>query len=763
MDDPHNFEKEVRRIARYRWPYAEYGGSEMLVGKERDGVFFVEDAIHLLECTTSREKAKAKKDLEKLYELSKTYRKSHADRAVKCWLVTQQDPTADQRACRKEIKGAADNLFNILSFAQFQAGLIDAYDYLQFREQHKFGSIYDPATQSPITNIKYIEVGLHCNGDDECFSTEQMADSLLAGKRFSVLGEYGVGKSMCLRQIYKHLVKRYRQSRTHKIPFYLNLREHQGQQEPAEILERHARYIGFRSPSQLVRAWKAGFVVLLLDGFDEVSSLGLQGAWRRLKDARFASMYGVRNLVSSSPIDCGIVIAGREHFFDSEDERKKALGQTTAWRDIRLDEFTESQIVELVKQFGFSGEIPSWVPSRPLLLSTLFARGLSVDATNQLSVVDDPASGWDFLLDEVCNREARIEFGISGENVRTILEALATLARCKESGIGPLAPTDIIGIFQSECGFSPTDEALIVLQRLPGLGRDPSSPDDSRAFVDVEFADACRAGDFVRFCMEPFNHQHSKRLSETCCVIGQTGIGLSARILKEGQFREGHLTAALKAVGNWNVSDRGATPADLIQLALKLDLTIKDAVEIRKLNVQSLDIDAARPDICNVSFVDCFFDSVFIDSDVTATCCPKFKECLIQNLDGKVSEDDLPVGRFFNCVIESYASSTRTTNSTLELDVPIGVRVLVTVLKKLFVQGLSGRKENALYRGLDAYHQSKVSSVLTLLKGNAVIVPSGRGGEPIWVPVRRQRPRVLKMIGSLSKSTDPIMLAAREI
>jgi hypothetical protein len=33
--------------------------------------------------------------------------------------------------------------------------------------------------------------------------------------------------------------------------------------------ERHGRNIGFPNPSQLVRAWKAGYAVLLLDGFDE--------------------------------------------------------------------------------------------------------------------------------------------------------------------------------------------------------------------------------------------------------------------------------------------------------------------------------------------------------------------------------------------------------------------------------------------------------------------------------------------------------------
>jgi hypothetical protein len=75
MNDPHHFEEEVMRIARYRWPTAEFGGSSKIDEKERDGVFITEDIIHLLECTTSRTKAKAEKDLGKLHELYLKFKK----------------------------------------------------------------------------------------------------------------------------------------------------------------------------------------------------------------------------------------------------------------------------------------------------------------------------------------------------------------------------------------------------------------------------------------------------------------------------------------------------------------------------------------------------------------------------------------------------------------------------------------------------------------------------------------------------------------
>ncbi len=130
---------------------------------------------------------------------------------------------------------------------------------------------------------------------------------------------------MTLRELYQKLAARYHKGETTQFPLYLNLREHHGQALPVEIIERHARLIGFSSPSQIVRAWKSGYCTLLLDGFDEISSLGLQGGWRRLKEVRAASMHGLRALISDSPTTCGIVTAGRNSFFDTDAERRKSV------------------------------------------------------------------------------------------------------------------------------------------------------------------------------------------------------------------------------------------------------------------------------------------------------------------------------------------------------------------------------------------------------------------------------------------------------
>jgi hypothetical protein len=61
--DDREFENEVRRIARFLWPAAQYGGAVIEDGRERDGLFESDDFVNLVECTVSRSEQKAVVDL----------------------------------------------------------------------------------------------------------------------------------------------------------------------------------------------------------------------------------------------------------------------------------------------------------------------------------------------------------------------------------------------------------------------------------------------------------------------------------------------------------------------------------------------------------------------------------------------------------------------------------------------------------------------------------------------------------------------------
>ncbi len=55
FDEDSLFEDEVRRIARARWPQAQFDGAAMVNGRERDGIFETDDVIHYVQATRSGE------------------------------------------------------------------------------------------------------------------------------------------------------------------------------------------------------------------------------------------------------------------------------------------------------------------------------------------------------------------------------------------------------------------------------------------------------------------------------------------------------------------------------------------------------------------------------------------------------------------------------------------------------------------------------------------------------------------------------------
>jgi hypothetical protein len=425
MRDPEDrlFEEEVRRLAAELWPAATPGNAVMLQGFERDALFVTEEAIHLLEATTSRRKEKAKTDGAKLGKGVDFLQKKHPAKAVKGWFITRDSVTADQQ---EEIRKYQPRVV-AQSIQQFRTRLVDARGYLGVREKGVFGSAQDPATNSTTELPEYIPLDLLEEGTQKPLSVQDLMHTAREGGRFAVLGDFGAGKSMTLRQLFFAMRVPFLQSESYRFPLHLNLREHHGQTEPAEAIERHARQLGFPYPAHLVRAWRSGLADVLLDGFDELGTAGWTGRTRRVGQLRYSSMTLVRKFMQQTPEDVAVVVAGREHFFDGRREMETSLGLPRNCRLLTLNDFTESQIQTFLSKRGVAGAIPDWFPARPLLLGYLAARGL-VSEVIALGEHVSPAEGWDALLDRISQREANIDPGLDGPAVRAIIERLATVA-----------------------------------------------------------------------------------------------------------------------------------------------------------------------------------------------------------------------------------------------------------------------------------------------------------------------------------------------
>ncbi|MBN1886478.1 MAG: NACHT domain-containing protein [Thermoflexales bacterium] len=753
------FEDEVRRIARHLWPEAEFDGSRIISGRECDGVFITEDCIHLIEATTSRQRAKARGDAKKLDGLAKQFQRRYSDKAVKCWFITQQEPTGDQREEVRQFKGSVVPL----SFAHFQSRLIDTKSYLSARNNYSFGSVRDPETDSLNPTVEYVPLDLVETGSSNLWSVGEICNRLVSGGRVLLLGDYGAGKSMTMREIYFELRKRHHKGHIPQFPVYLNLRDHIGQINPAEVLERHARNIGFASHSHLVRAWRAGYAILLLDGFDEISILGWVGVWKTLREVRYRSMQMIREFVQDTPPEAGLTMAGRAHFFDGEDECSKALAIDLSFVKLSLNDFTEKQITTYLEKHKFPKEgMPAWLPARPLLLGTLVAKGLLKGITQSDGMakgVVDPAIGWNTLLDQVVRREAKIEAGIDGDTLKRILERLATKARVSQDGLGPLTSDQIIDAFKEICGYQPNELAMVLLQRLPGLGIDQVE-EDTRRFIDEDWADVCRVGDVVEFANNPFAFD-LELFANAECALRSLGISVAANRLSNLGYSSGKLNPALrKAAESY---DAALLTTDLVRIAFEKQWPIQYNVYVKNTLIPDLELPKGMGAFSGIEFQECYFSRLEIDSDVDAAQLPRFRGCYFAEIDGVVSEAELPQNIFLGgCVFDSFSQTVETTNAILKLDLPIGVRVTLTVLKKLYLQAGAGRKESALCRGLDHRSRRLVPDILGLLQSEHLTTKIRRD-ETIWLPNRSETTRVRKILSSPSTCNDPLLTKSGEL
>ena len=757
QDDETIFEDEVRRVARQLWPEDQFGGARLIGTKERDGIFVTEDLVNIVECTVSRRKDKASSDRNKIIDAGRELGKQYPDRLMKGWLVTQHVPTVDQK---KEVESAKSIKIICCSFETFRRRLVNAADYLDCRGRYRFGSVINLADGTDhVVENEYIDIDIQDRNDVE-FSVKKIAkEASNSARRFLLLGDYGAGKSMTLREVFYQLRRAYHKKETLKFPVYINLRDHHSQTDPDEVLARHANLVGFSGREQLVRAWRAGYVDLLLDGFDELATAAWLGIAKKLKQIRYQTMQLVRRFIQQSPSNVGIIIAGRRGYFDNDQEMRYALDPIGNLGELSLRELSEDQLRKYLKKKGLSDQIPDWVPARPLLVGYLAAKS-SLEGISELASLP-PARGWQMLFSKICQREAAIEASLEPSAVQMIVERLATLARQRTDSLGPIYPDDIRTVFQEIVGYEPDDRGQMLLMRLPGLG--PHAPDDgSRRFVDPDLADVAAGGDLYRFVMDPFNEGCLDHLVKANNGVGPLGISVVALQCADARFGASKIGTAVKRCNELTGGD--ILRLDLLDILVEMGISYSDQkIPIREVIIDRIDIPAAIPNVSQFRFEDCIIGHMGFDPDVPEANIPKFAGCEIGNIEGRVSIHDLPKGVFDqNCRFESFTDAS-TNAGIFGLNIPEGTRVLLSVLTKLFLQSGSGRRESALSRGLDHRSRRLVPDVLALLQRHKIAFRTHQAQQALWIPLRENSGRVRRILGSPSTSHDVLVREAAAI
>jgi len=753
-----SFEDDVRRVARLLWSEDAFSGAALVDGRERDGIFETRDTVNIVECTISRNRDKAVEDAKKTAETVQKFRKDRP-KHINGWLITLHEPTADQRTATQRFSHSV----RLLSFDQFRSLLFNGRQYLRCRADYRFGSVADPITKAAIIDIKnYIPVDLFESGSQTNVNIETTIVSLQANElnRFVLLGEYGSGKSVTLRNIFFRIKDSYQQNSAASVPIYLNLRDHTGQKNPVEALERHARNIGYPGNSgDLVRAWRAGFTTLLLDGFDEMATAGWGGSLQKVRTHRYSGMTLVRKFIEESPKETSVILAGRHNFFDNPKEMAHSLGVEKGFSILNTSDFTEEQAKSFLKSLGISANLPGWMPRRPLLLAYLAARGFLTPSITAESSKLSPAAGWDNLLTMICEREAQQDDRLDPTTVRTLLERLSTLARATEDGRGRIDILTIQNTFRDIAGFPPDEAAQQFILRLPALG--PTSLEDSsREFVDGQIADAARAGDVLRFIDHP--HNNGYLFEGAVCPLGEISTNLISERISDGHLKPAVFVNAIKIAAQNDENEQLAMDLAVV-LTRSPEISFKDKIVIQGAVCDHLLLDDATRQLSNLIFDDCLFHMCEISKDVPPTNIPQFNNCLFGVLDGYFGKDDLPKN-FVNPDISEFALAAETSAQILHADIPEGLKILLVVLRKLYLQSGAARQESAFYRGaIDSRSAHLVPEVLKLLAKQGLAEEVRHRGKDLWLPNRKESARVRKILSSPMTSSDDLVSEAKSL
>ena len=734
------FEREVRNVARALWNLAPgEGAAEFINNDEIDCVCRTEELIHLIECTTDRGMEKVRLQVTKLSS-AKQYLEKQGE-TVKLRIITQDDPTPQQRSY------ARGQGITALSIQEFRRGLLESQQYLESRWKCRFGSATDPEDGSSILpEDEYVKQPLTAINADVSYEVKDICSMVAEGKTVVLSGPFGAGKSLTMREVFRGLRSDYYRNKMGPTPVAINLRDHWGQPRVDEVLRRHAHIVGFDKPEQLVRAWNAGQLIPLLDGFDELASPVMPTTKDAIRKSREEALKVIQAFMRDARGKSGVLLAGRDHYFDSIEEARKLLRLPPETVFIEVGEFSEEQTVQYLRKRNIRHQLPSWLPRKPLLLGYCASQGLLEDV---VGVQGDGgvALAWDQFLDRICEREADLSQVITSDAVRRLLEDLATRARGLTKGSGPLLDSDLADAYRKITGNEPLEAARTMLQRLPGLtARDQEV--GARSFVDDEMMEALQAGEVARFIQNPYLDCGARGaaypLTEFGCSVVQHLAGQLGA--KSGQY----VVAAREAIYRWTEPT----------LALDCILTGASSWEDGAFDAQGLTIVGGLADvvnledhpIVNLEFQGCMINRLQYEAHRSGA---KFTQCQIVKLQGIANSRALPE-MFDSCEIDEF--DNRDTNAAIvRSELPGPMKVLLVMTRKLFLQRGSGRVDSALSRGVDDSLQTYVVPVRDLLVSKGIMYSHVTSSRTVWHGNRTYRARMLNILERPASSDDPLV------
>jgi hypothetical protein len=764
-EDSMKFEAEVRRVAEFVWGLApgdcqprHYENHQII--KELDGIARLRDVTHLIMATTSTKLDKAKTDVRKLNAAEGVERDQSP--AVSKWLITEKQLDAEHILLAKKSN------VRVMTLDQFRRRAFDALAYLGLRESCAFGSARDPHTNTitispntyvplPMDWIKTSEHENHPAARKREVSLEWVAARLSEGFSIVLVAPFGSGKSITTRELFLRLGQMFRDDQNHaRAPIALNLRDHWGQPHCDEILERHARTIGYGRREDLTIAYKSGLGTLLLDGFDELASQTVVKISDRnfLRQARREALVGIRGFAQKMPAGAGVFYCGRDNYFDTVEELVHSLGLSgKKYFVIRLQEFGEDAAQEFLRRSGVDIELPDWLPRKPLILSYLIARNLFHEIVN-IDASQGFGFAWDSFIARICERESEFERSVMDPaTLRSVMERLAFGVRGKPSGTGPISGIDLSEAYVAETGDVAGEGVLTQLQRLPGLTQRDSDP-SARTFVDEDFLGALQGSVLARQIVGSSEWMGTVPIHE----LSDKALSMANYLVRKGAGSIETVVAVAQKLPKAAYGGKQSYQFNADCVALAISMASDEAMaalDFRGLVVRGASFGTMNLEdvtVLGLELRECTIGHLLLGPSAGSGSV-KFLGCSFGKISGVASQEGLP-SWFSECDVSEY-DNVSTNSAVMRSSIDPRVKALLSLLRKLYKQAGAGRKIGALTRGVTDQAAGKhIASVINLLQSHGLVAIYDK----VVHPVRRQASRVEAILAAPGLSQDPVVL-----
>ncbi|MBW7566560.1 hypothetical protein KIF53_20015 [Chromobacterium subtsugae] len=744
------FEDQIRSLADAYWKLSpgtckpEIFTLENGKSVEIDAVVRTRDLTVLICATTSSKKDKISEDVNRLCKVKSIEQRRDSQKDILMKVITRDKIDALQIThCRK-------NEVQCLTKNDFLKKFFDAGKYISLRENYPFGSVEDPKDGNFHLDDEYVQIPLFLtreDGKEERIYLSNIVDSLMRGELFVIEAPFGAGKSLTCKEIFKRISRKYHNQEISTCPMVINLRDHWGQDDE-EILTKHARQIGYANHDELMIGFRAGMCLPLIDGFDEIGVVGIAKIDDKnfMRQARINSLSGVKSLISKIPLGVGMLIVGRDHYFDGRKELESSLGLVgKKYHHIRIGEFGETEIKHLLKGRIEFDSLPDWIPKKPLFLTYLIKQELLSDA---LGIADgtDWGSAWCKLIDYIAIREASIsKIAIEKDAVLNVLAELSLEVRRTPSGTGPITPHILVEVLTRVTGQAPTNQALVSLQKLPGLttrGGDASE----REFLDSDMLYALQG-----ICL------HNHILSNTYPNSAKGWIkGLDKRSVATACHKLRESAISTETVISIMRDKTGLEQfcADLFQIVVSLTSDTGGVAnfhnfEIEDSIIETLSLEEVK--IENIAFKNVQINKMELDLEMIGNGV-SFDGCLISKVIGISGLHEIPRPTFStNTIIDEFQNIPTNAAIVAAENIPNERKAILTILKKVYSQSGGGRKINALKRGVpQSLHKDIDNAIKKMERSNLI-----RVGNIIY-PIRSNSDRARTILQNPFTSKDEV-------